>query len=245
MAVVSLNNRIPDGAAKVLDRGYVHLVDVMGSDLSIVNAARVSFLKESNKMSDNDEKIIKFLAREGHYSPFRHVFATFEINAPLEVARQWWKYVVGSDHTMDSWNEASRRYVTIDPEFYVPDGDKWRRAPEDKKQGSGSCFDGGFGNSWTEKLREFSEHSKSLYTSAMEAGICAEQARLFLTAYNMYTTWRWSASLQSISHFILQRHPKYSHGAQVEIQEYAKAVESLIIDKFPVSIKALLNKDDK
>src|SRR5690606_24840882 len=79
---------------------------VMGSDLSVVNAARASFAKESHEFSEADERLIRFLAREGHTSPFRHAMATFEIKAPLMVARQWWKYVVGSDHTMEAWNEA-------------------------------------------------------------------------------------------------------------------------------------------
>lgn len=241
MAVISLNNRIPDGSVKVLDKGYVHLVDVMGSDLAVVNAARVSFLKESNKLSEGDEKIINFLAKGEHTSPFRHVFATFEINAPLMIARQWWKYVVGSDHTMDAWNEASRRYVTIEPEFYIPDAGKWRQAPEDKKQGSGGCFAASVGGEWSEKLEKYVQEGEKLYQEAMDAGICAEQARLFLPAYSMYTTWRWSASIQSIVHFIKQRGPEHSHGAQVEIQDFAKAVEDLITPKFPISIKALLN----
>src|SRR5690606_21252109 len=105
----------------VLDKGYVRLVDVMGSDLSVANAARVSFARESTEFDDRDERLIRFLAREGHTSPFRHAMVTFEVKAPLMVARQWWKYVVGSDHTMDGWNEVSRRYVDTEPEFYMPE----------------------------------------------------------------------------------------------------------------------------
>jgi thymidylate synthase ThyX len=90
----------------VLDKGYVRLVDVMGSDLSVANAARASYAKEVDTFSDKDAKLISFLARENHMSPFRHAFMTLEFKAPLMVARQHWKYVVGSDHTMDSWNES-------------------------------------------------------------------------------------------------------------------------------------------
>ena len=89
---------------QVLDKGYVRLVDTMGSDLSVVNAARASFAKESLELDQKDVHLIDFLIRENHMSPFRHAFATFEFKAPLMVARQHWKYVVGSDHTMDSWN---------------------------------------------------------------------------------------------------------------------------------------------
>jgi thymidylate synthase (FAD) len=126
-----------DNIVSVLDKGYVRLVDVMGSDLSIVNAARVSFSKESKELSKKDVHLIDFLIRENHMSPFRHACATFEFKAPLLVRNQHWKYVVGSDHTMDSWNESSRRYITIEPEFYVPSSEDWRLAPDNKKQGSG------------------------------------------------------------------------------------------------------------
>src|SRR5690242_11461812 len=110
----------------VLDHGYVRLVDVMGTDLSVVNAARASFAKESKEFSQSDARLVSFLAKNGHMSPFRHAFATFEIKAPFMVVRQHWKYVVGSDHTMDAWNESSRRYVTEDVEFYIPRPDEWR-----------------------------------------------------------------------------------------------------------------------
>ena len=107
----------PVNLIEVLDKGYVRLVDSMGNDLSVVNAARVSFASESKEMSVKDAHLIDFLIRENHMSPFRHAFITFEIKAPMMVARQHWKYVVGSDHTMDSWNESSRRYITSEPEF--------------------------------------------------------------------------------------------------------------------------------
>jgi thymidylate synthase (FAD) len=105
----------------VLDKGYVRLVNVMGSDLSVVNSARVSYDKESTELSEKDARLIRFLAREGHTSPFRHATLQFEMYAPLMVARQHWKYIVGSDHTMDAWNESSRRYVTEEPAFYIPE----------------------------------------------------------------------------------------------------------------------------
>jgi thymidylate synthase (FAD) len=138
----------------VLDNGYVRLVDVMGSDLSVANAARASFAKESSQMSTDDARLINFLARENHMSPFRHAFATFEFKAPLLVARQHWKYVVGADHTMDSWNESSRRYVTMDPEFYIPKLDEWRLAPDNKKQGSGGPIDPWTGSVLTAELKK-------------------------------------------------------------------------------------------
>lgn len=221
----------------VLDKGYVRLVDHMGSDLSVVNAARASFAKESKELSNSDAKLISYLARENHMSPFRHAFVTFEFKAPLMVARQHWKYVVGSDHTMDSWNESSRRYVTMDPEFYVPTSEQWRLAPEDKKQGSAGLADPFIGSLLSTELQRFIEQGEALYNMALEHGIAAEQARLFLPAYGMYVVYRWSCSLQSVVLFLTQR---LAEDSQVEIREYAKAVHELVQPLFPVSFLSLM-----
>ena len=221
---------------KVLDKGYVRLVDVMGSDLSVANAARASFAKESTALSAADARLIDYLARENHMSPFRHAFMTFEIKAPLMVARQHWKYVIGSDHTMDSWNESSRRYVTSEPEFYIPSQEQWRLAPDNKKQGSGGPLDPWTGTLLSQQLEDYIQQGEALYNMAMQNGVAAEQARLFLPAYGMYIIYRWSCSLQSVALFLNQRLEEES---QREIQDYARAVKDLIIDKFPVSIPLL------
>src|SRR5690625_533507 len=121
----------------VLDKGYIRLIDVMGDDRTVVNAARVSFDKRSEKINEKDERLIKFLAHNSHDSPFRHASLQFEVYAPLMIARQWWKYAVGSDHVMDAWNESSRRYITENEEFYVPKANEWRSYPDNMKQGSG------------------------------------------------------------------------------------------------------------
>jgi thymidylate synthase (FAD) len=227
----------PNNFVQVLDKGYVRLVDCMGTDLSVANAARASFAKESNEMSTSDARLINFLARENHMSPFRHAFMTFEFKAPLMIARQHWKYVVGSDHTMDSWNESSRRYVTSDPEFYIPEADQWRLAPEDKKQGSAGLADPFIGSLLTTELIRLVEQSEALYNMAMTNGIAPEQARVFLPAYTMYINYRWSCSLQSAVLFLSQR---LAEDSQYEIQQYARAVYELIQPKFPVSIMALM-----
>ena len=225
-----------DKLITVLNNGYVRLVDVMGSDLSIVNAARASFAKESKEMTVNDGRLLDFLVRENHMSPFRHAFMTFEVKAPLMVARQHWKYVVGSDHTMDSWNESSRRYVTMDPEFYIPTSDQWRLTPDNKKQGSGGPIDPWTGTILTQQLQDYISQGEALYAMAMQNGVAPEQARLFLPAYGMHVIYRWSASLQSVALFLNQR---LAEDSQKEIQQYAKAVHNLIIDKFPVCIELL------
>ncbi|USK57816.1 FAD-dependent thymidylate synthase (plasmid) [Cytobacillus solani] len=229
----------------VLDKGYVRLVDHMGSDLTVVNAARVSYAKESIELNEKDIRLIKFLAREGHTSPFRHSVLQFEIYAPLMVARQWWKYVVGSAHyegtgdSLEAWNESSRRYITEEPTFYVPHEREWRSKPQNSKQGSGEVISWELGKKYTQELMSYIETGIEKYHEALAKGICAEQARLFLPAYGMYVRWYWTASLQSICHFLSQR---LEHDAQREIQEYAQAIFKLVQDLYPVSIDELVKK---
>ncbi|KAA8750165.1 FAD-dependent thymidylate synthase [Paenibacillus sp. UASWS1643] len=231
----------------VLDNGYVRLVDAMGTDLTPVNAARVSYAKESQVLTERDVRLIKFLAREGHTSPFRHAIAQFEVYAPLMVARQWFKYIIGSAHqegagdSLDAWNESSRRYITEEPVFYVPTSGQWRGAPENSKQGSGEPVATRIGSEAMKKLDDSVAMGMEFYEWALANGICAEQARLFLPAYGMYVRWYWTASLQSIAHFLAQR---LEHDAQAEIQAYAKAVLTLIEARFPVSIGELLTKKE-
>ena len=185
----------------VLDKGYVRLVNHLGSDLTVVNAARVSYQKESFELDQNDEKLISFLAKHDHTSPFRHAMLQFEVYAPLMVARQWWKYIVGSSHmegigdTMNGWNESSRRYVTEEPVFYVPNENEWRSMPDNKKQGSGEPVATELGKEYTKDLLELIEKGQGLYEKAMEDGICSEQARLFLPAYGLYVRWYWTCLL--------------------------------------------------
>lgn len=230
---------------KVLDKGYVRLVDHMGSDLTVVNAARASYAKESIEMNEKDEKLIKYLAKHDHTSPFRHAMLQFEIYAPLMIARQWWKYCIGSSHLeavgdiMTGWNESSRRYITIEPTFYIPNKNEWREKPENNKQGSGQPVNEELGKETTEKLMNYVEQGMKLYEEAMKNGICAEEARLFLPAYGLYVSWYWTASLQAVAHFIKQRTDSHS---QFEIREYAKAVKELAIEKFPIGIEAFLEK---
>ena len=225
----------------VLDKGYVRLVDTLGNDLSVVNAARVSYDKESEEFTPKDEKLIGFLVREGHTSPFRHAALTFEVYAPLFVARQWWKYAVSSTHVDDQngWNESSRRYITEQEEFYVPSASSWRSKPENSKQGSGEPLHYSIGAYYTNKLNDIINEGTRLYHDAMKDNVAPEIARLFLPAYGMYVRWRWTTSLQGVMTFLDQR---LEHDAQVEIQEYAKAVRDLSHDAFPQTFKVLNNE---
>jgi thymidylate synthase (FAD) len=156
----------------------VELIDNMGSDLSVVNAARVSFNKLHTEFDDDkDTKLIRYLARHNHWSPFGHAFISLRIRAPIFVARQLGKHQVGL-----CWNEVSRRYVNYEPEFYMPDS--WRKKAENKKQGSSDeaieyiCSD-------------YMDNCLIEYNSMLEADVCEEQARMVLPQ-NMMTEWIFS-----------------------------------------------------
>jgi len=224
----------------VLDKGYVRLVDVMGSDISVANSARVSFNKSSElnpdgTLKEKDARLVKFLWENEHTAPFRHASLTFEVSAPLMVARQHWKHHVSSTYVDDQngWNEMSKRYVTETPEFYIPNADEWRASPENKKQGSGEPLDSKVGQDFTDLLETFCVLGEANYNLAMKEGICAEQARLFLPAYGMYIKYYWTVSLHGLMNFLSLRLPK---DAQKEIVEYAKAVKTLAAERFPASL---------
>lgn len=239
----NLNNVMEDDNMEkkisVLDKGYVILHDVLGSDLTVANAARVSYNKKKDFLDEKDEKLIKFLANNDHTSPFRHATLQFEVYAPLMVARQWFKYIVGADHTMDAWNESSRRYITEESEFYFVQSNEWRSKPENSKQGSGEPIDPKFGEQFSQALNQLQSLGEGWYQKAINEGIAPEQARLFLPAYGLYVRWYWTTSLQGLAHFLGQR---LEHDAQFEIQKYAQAVYELSVEKFPYSIQQLLNK---
>lgn len=225
---------------KVLDKGYVRLVDTLGSDLTIVNAARVSYNKATDTLRQEDEKLIQYLAKHEHTSPFRHAAIQFEIYAPLMVARQWWKYIIGSSHQdpFTAWNESSRRYVTEEIEFYMPEDHEWRSKPENSKQGSGAPIPIAQGKEAYKRLVQQIDEGMANYNWAIETGIATEQARLFLpSAYGLMVRWYWTTSLQGVSHFINQRTDTH---AQWEIQQYAEAVKELSMAQFPKTLSALL-----
>lgn len=227
----------------VLDKGYVRLVNASGTDLEVVNAARVSFDKESTEFSERDEGLIKYLARNKESSPFRHSNLTFEIYAPLMVARQAWKYVVGSASLEDgsAWNESSRRYITENNVVHLPRDDEWRSAPADRKQGSGGRFPSTTGHQFTTDLAKYQREGLKLYERALKRGVAPEQARLFLPAYGLFVRWRWTPTLAGVIHFLTER---LGHTAQYEIHEYARAVEALTRTQYPASIVAWLGDDE-
>lgn len=233
-------------AIDVLDNGYVIFKDFLGDDLKPVNAAKVSYDKESKTFGEREERLLKFLGREDHTSPFRHAVLQFECFAPLMVARQWWKYIVGSAHKefeqdnlqdpFTAWNESSRRYISEEPVFYLPTESEWRGQPANSKQGSNGFVPLEIGAEATKRLIETQTKAIENYEWAIENDIATEQARLFLPAYGLYVRWYWTASLQGVAHFLNQR---LSHDAQKEIQDFAQAVDELSRTVFPIAIEQL------
>lgn len=233
----------------VLNKGYVRLVDHMGSDVSVVNAARVSFDKETEfdaegNLKEKDRKLIQFLYRNKEMSVFRHATVQFEMYMPLMVARQYWKYIVGASHIDDGtcMNESSRRYITEDPVFYVPQFNEWRGAPEDKKQGSGEPMDERLGSAATEELMDYIDKGLEKYNKWLIIGAAPEQARLFLPAYGMYIRMRTTMSLAALLHFLQER---LGHRAQHEIFVYAQAMHAVVQPLFPATFDAVFGGNNE
>ena len=203
------------------------LMDYMGSDITVVNAARVSFGKKSNNTytTDRDDKLIRYLAEHRHMSPFGHCFASFHVKAPIFVARQLVK------HKFLRWNEISRRYVDDEPEFYQPT--EWRGRSADKKQGSeGEVIS---------NANVFYHNTRSLmiYKQLINEGVCPEQARMVLPQ-SMMTEWYWSGSLDAFSDMCNLR---CKPDTQAETAEVAWEIDRNMIDLFPVSWRALREND--
>ncbi len=217
----------------VLDRGFVKLVDHMGSDLSVVNAARVSFGKRKETFDDADGKLISYLAEHDHTSPFRHTALTFHVKAPIFVFRQWMKHRIASE-----FNEISGRYVEFpEDEFFVPG--TFRRQAKVNKQGSEGQIDGLDGEQAKEVFLAACRNAVAQYKSLIALGVCREQARCVLPL-GLYSEVYWTVSLQAAAHFIRLRTDSH---AQWEIQQYAHAVKRMVEELYPNSIKALLDTD--
>ena len=219
---------------KVLDKGYIELVDTLGDDLTPVNAARVSFDGFSESFTDKDRKLSKFLIKHKHFSPFRHQHCMFIIKAPEFVMRQWYKHVVGIETTSNhptkdhAWNEISGRYVPYE-DFYKPT--EFRKQSENNKQASEGLVEK---QSEAESLwKESQDKAIENYEQMLELGMAKEQARSILPL-TVYTKVWWTASFQSIMNFIELRDETTS---QVEIQEYARALKDIMLETFPETTK--------
>ena len=223
----------------------VELIDSMGSDLSVCNAARVSFAKESDwennnsieygftkNLNEKDQKLISYLANHGHWTPFAHAFLSFRIKAPIFVARQLVKHQVGL-----AWNEVSRRYVDDEPEFYLPVS--WRKRPDGSvKQGSSQEtieeVDGVLAGE-AYNIEEVCYLALDWYRNNIANGMAPEQARMVLPQ-NTMTEWWWSGSLAAFSRVCKQRLDSH---AQAETREIATMINDIAAERFPHSWKAL------
>ena len=231
---------------RVLDAGFVQLVDRMGSDLTVVNSARVSFSNQSEWddhtkdrmiLKERDEKLIRYLAKHNHWTPFAHPQITLRIKAPISIRTQFFKHKQGFVE-----NEISRRYVDNPPEFYHPE---WRRKPnKNAKQGSdgllecsgGGDTSGGFAtHPLYRKYQSLMRDAENVYEDLISANVAPEQAR-FVLPQAMYTEWYWTGSLAAYARFYKQRIDEH---AQWEIQQYADAVGKIIEPFFPISWQEL------
>ena len=215
----------------------ITLIDKMGTDLSVVNAARVSFAKQSQwkrmvpsagkegyDLSEKDDKLIKYLAKHGHWSPFAHAFISFRIKAPIFVARQLVKHQVGL-----AWNEVSRRYVDDKPEFYIPF--MWRKRPDKSiKQGSSD-------EEVPYDIMKLINTAQETYDDMLAEGIAPEMARMVLPQC-MHTEWIWSGSVYAFSRVCNLRNKS---NAQSETRMVTLELSKHMKDHFPVCTKYLLD----
>lgn len=225
---------------EVLEKGRVTLIDHMGSDLTVVNAARVSFscdsaFDEQGNVVPKDEKLINYLATHNHWTPFAHPQITLRIKAPIPIRTQFFKHKQGFVE-----NEVSRRYVSYEPDVYHP---TWRAAPDNgAKQGSSGLLQ--YDKESNAYNIDFLYHcavneSICAYHKLLDAGVAPEQAR-FVLPQGCYTEWYWTGSLSAYARFYNLRIDSH---AQWEIQEYAKAIGSILSELYPISWKALTTKE--
>jgi thymidylate synthase (FAD) len=210
--------------------GHVTLLETFGNDLTVVNAARVSFAKESAEFQARDEKLVQYLASHGHISPFFHPQVRFRLKMPIFVAREWFRHTVGFAR-----NEVSRRYVDDAPECYVPSAADIRARDKNKKQGSkDTAVDDA--ESVRGVLAAATEAAVSTYDALLEAGVAPEVARMILPQ-SMYTEFIETGSLYAYARLCrLRLDPQ----AQKEIRDYAGALDTLLRSAFPVSWAALM-----
>lgn len=231
----------------------VEYIEHMGSDLTVVNAARVSFEKESEAedweyldlgqasgdfvavLNEKDQKLIKYLAKHNHWTPFGHCQVTFRIKAPIFVARQLGKHQVGM-----VWNEVSRRYVDTEPEFYEPE--VWRKRADNVKQGSSEEISDWDGYFWDVKdddmvINDHLRNTINLYQRMILEGVCPEQARMILPQ-SMYTEWYWTGSLAAWARVCKLRLDPHS---QQETRRIAELISAKCEKIWPVSWKELMS----
>lgn len=214
----------------VLDKGFVRLDDVMASDLSVVNSARVSFNKRHEEMEQGDERLINYLLKNRHGTPFEHNSFRFHVKAPLFVVREWQRHRVGS------FNEWSARYSKLEPDFYVPQN--VRQRTEDSKPGQYQYepVDEKKADIFRSHVEQENKRAYQFYESWMK-DVAAEQARIFLPL-GIYTQMYWTVNARSLMNFISLRN---APTAQWEMQQYAQAVEYLFGGYMPITCECFID----
>ncbi len=208
--------------------GFVELLETFGSDLTVVNAARVSFAKESTVLSTGDKKLISYLARNGHISPFFHPQVRFRLKMPIFIAREWFRHTIGLAR-----NEVSRRYVDTPPECWTPDGLR-ARDPRAKQGSKAEYIESN--DAIMAEFNEFQKGAMDFYKSLLDRGVAPEIARGVLPQ-SMYTEFIETGSLSAYARICQLRLDPH---AQKEIRDYAGLVASLMATAFPVSWEALM-----
>ena len=221
---------------ELFNGGYVELLHQYGTELDVINVAKVSFDNTVKEwQTPSMDKLFNYLWHHGHTSPFRHIFLSFRVHAPISIVRQWEKYRVGSPIDTPS-NEVSGRYVELKEEFFIPS--EWRLQSKSNKQGSFGKLNDELQEQIDDKTTEHYKHCHDYYEELLSSGVAKEQAR-FVLPNGLYTTFIWTPSLQALMHFLEQR---LSHDAQKELQDYAKAVFEITKTIHPRSMEVLLDK---
>ena len=221
---------LTDDTIHVLDHGFVRLDDVMASDLSVVNGARVSFARRKEEMDDSDAGLIRFLMRDRHGTPFEHNAFRFHIRCPIFVAREWMRHRVGS------FNEFSLRYAKATDDFYVPDAEDVRSQIGKPGAYTFETVEPDLAEHTRDALREVYEHAYSTYERLVEAGVAREVARSVLPV-GAYTEFYWTVNARSLMNFVSLR---AAETAQREIRRYAEAVERFLELHMPITYAAFV-----
>lgn len=232
-----MNKKNKINKIEVLDDGFVRLVDIMGDDASIVQAARVSYGKGTKTISD-DRKLIRYLMRHEHTSPFEMVELKFHVRAPMDTWRQWIR------HRTASVNEYSTRYSEAIDSCYTLEPDEWRTQSSTNKQGSSGIINPEIGSKLTDEQNKLHDHAKRVYRSNILKGVARELARKDLPL-STYTEAYWKIDLKNLLHFLKLRMNKSldesCNKAQYEIAQYANAISKIVAERFPDTWEAFVD----
>jgi thymidylate synthase (FAD) len=221
---------IADDAIRVLDHGFVRLDDAMADDLSVANAARVSFARRKTELDDSDAGLIRFLMRERHGTPFEHNAFRFHVRCPIFVAREWFRHRIGS------FNEFSMRYAKATDDFYVPAAEDVRSQTGKPGAYTFEPVDDDLAEDTRDAMREVYEQAYATYERLVERGVAREVARAVLPV-GAYTEFYWTVNARALMNFVSLRN---AETAQREIRRYAEAVETFLAARMPVTHAAFV-----